>query len=171
MPVSGAMNMLAWQMNESAEAPQRTLQFAAFGFDVSFQEIFSTLCAGGTLVLIDEEKRRNATDMARYVMEKGIQRLFLPVVGLQMLAEGVAESGEPFDCALREINVAGEQLRINDKIRALFQAPGALPAEQPLRPDGNSRCKCIPSGYGKRPLARVAANRATDLECANLHIG
>src|SRR6185437_2577637 len=123
MPVRGAMNMLAWQMSESAWAgPQRTLQFAALGFDVSFQEIFSTLCAGGTLVLIDEEKRRNSTDMTRYVVEKNIQRLFLPFVGLQMLADGVAQIGEgPFDCALQEINVAGEQLRIDDKIRGLFQ--------------------------------------------------
>jgi amino acid adenylation domain-containing protein len=122
MPVGAAMNMIAWQMNESAWAgPQRTLQFAAFGFDVSFQEIFSTLCAGGTLLLIEEEKRRNATDLARYVMEKGVQRLFLPFVGLQMFAEGVAEIGGPCDCALQEINVAGEQLRINDKIRALFK--------------------------------------------------
>jgi amino acid adenylation domain-containing protein len=122
MPVGSATNMIAWQMNESAWAgPQRTLQFAPSGFDVSFQEIFSTLCAGGTLLLIDEEKRRNATDMARYVMEKKVQRLFLPVVGLQMFAEGVAEIGEPFDCALQEINVAGEQLRITDKIKALFK--------------------------------------------------
>ncbi|HKV95707.1 MAG TPA: amino acid adenylation domain-containing protein, partial [Candidatus Angelobacter sp.] len=126
MPVRAAMNMLAWQMSESEWAgTQRTLQFAALGFDVSFQEIFSTLCAGGTLVLIDEEKRRNSTDMARYVMEKRIQRLFLPFVGLQMLADGVAQIGKgPFDCALQEINVAGEQLRIDDKIRGLFQRLG-----------------------------------------------
>ncbi len=128
MPVRAAMNMLAWQMSESAWAgPQRTLQFAALGFDVSFQEIFSTLCAGGTLVLIDEEKRRNATDLARYVMENGIQRLFLPFVGLQMLADGVAQitadvkDSKSFAYALQEINVAGEQLRIDDKIKGLFQ--------------------------------------------------
>ncbi|HEY2495744.1 MAG TPA: amino acid adenylation domain-containing protein [Candidatus Angelobacter sp.] len=122
MPARAAMNMIMWQMNESAwTGPQRTLQFSALGFDVSFQEIFSTLCAGGTLVLIDEEKRRNATDMTRYVIEKGIQRLFLPYVGLQMFADGVAQIGkEPFACALQEINVAGEQLRINDKIKGLF---------------------------------------------------
>jgi amino acid adenylation domain-containing protein len=122
MPVGAAINMISWQMNESAWAgPQRTLQFAALGFDVSFQEIFSTLCSGGTLVLIDEEKRRNATELTRYVMEKGIQRLFLPFVALQMFAEGVAQIGkEHFACALQEINVAGEQLRINDKIRELF---------------------------------------------------
>ncbi len=128
MPARAAMNMVAWQMNESAYAGhQRTLQFAPFGFDVSFQEIFSTLCAGGTLVLIDEEKRRDSTRLTRYVLEKDIQRLFLPYVGLQMLAEGVAQradsqdDGRPFDCALQEINVAGEQLRIDDKIRKLFQ--------------------------------------------------
>src|SRR5437763_13589178 len=91
MPMGAAMNMIAWQMNESAWAgPQRTLQVAPFGFDVSFQEIFSTLCAGGTLLLIDEEKRRNATDMARCVLEKGVQRLFLPFAGLQRVAEGGA---------------------------------------------------------------------------------
>ncbi len=122
MPAGAAMNMIAWQMNESAWAgPQRTLQFAALGFDVSFQEIFSTLCAGGTLLLIAEEKRRNATDLVRYVIEKRVQRLFLPFVGLQMFAEGVAEIEGPFDCALQEINVAGEQLRITGKIRALFK--------------------------------------------------
>ncbi|HEY2391553.1 MAG TPA: amino acid adenylation domain-containing protein [Candidatus Angelobacter sp.] len=128
MPLRAATNMLVWQMNESMPAaPQRTLQFAALGFDVSFQEIFSTLGAGGTLVLIDEEKRRNSTDLTRYVMEKGIQRLFLPYVGLRMLAEGVAQigaalkQGERFDCALQEINVAGEQLRIDHKVRGLFK--------------------------------------------------
>ncbi|HET9182778.1 MAG TPA: amino acid adenylation domain-containing protein [Candidatus Angelobacter sp.] len=128
MPVRAAMNMLAWQISESAWAgPQRTLQFAALGFDVSFQEIFSTLCSGGTLVLINEEKRRNSTEITRYVMEKSIQRLFLPFVGLQMLADGIAQIGtasrgkELSNCALQEINVAGEQLRIDDKIRGLFQ--------------------------------------------------
>src|SRR5947209_2695025 len=54
-------------------------------------------------------------------MEKRVQRLFLPFVGLQMFAEGVAEIGKSFDCALQEINVAGEQLRIHDKIKALFK--------------------------------------------------
>lgn len=128
MAARAAMNLIAWQINESAShGYQRTLQFAPLGFDVSYQEIFSTLCAGGALVLIDEEQRRNSTHLTRYVLEKNIQRLFLPYVGLQMLAEGVAQRvdsrdhGKPFDCALREINVAGEQLRIDDKIRKLFQ--------------------------------------------------
>ena len=37
----------------SAET-KRVLQFAALSFDVAFQEIFSTLCTGGALFMIDE---------------------------------------------------------------------------------------------------------------------
>ena len=53
------VNLLHWQMRRSAKAP-RTLQFTSLSFDVSFQEIFSTWCAGGTLVLMREEARRDA---------------------------------------------------------------------------------------------------------------
>ena len=44
-------NMIGWQLQSSrAKAGTRTLQFASLSFDVSFQEIISTLCSGGTLV-------------------------------------------------------------------------------------------------------------------------
>ena len=128
MPMRAMMNLLTFQMTQSPSGgPQRTLQFAALGFDVAFQEIFSTLCAGGALVLIDEAKRLNPTEMTRYVIEKRIERLFVPFVGLQMLAEGVVQMGSGFregerlDCALRHIVVAGEQLRIDERIRTLFK--------------------------------------------------
>jgi amino acid adenylation domain-containing protein len=128
MPMRAMMNLLTFQMTQSPSGgPQRTLQFAALGFDVSFQEIFSTLCAGGSLVLIEEAKRLSPMELTRYVIDKRIERLFVPFVGLQMLAEGVAQmgadckEGEPLDCALRHIIVAGEQLRIDDRIRALFE--------------------------------------------------
>lgn len=128
MPMRAMMNLLTFQMTQSPSGgPQRTLQFAALGFDVSFQEIFSTLCAGGSLVLIEEAKRLSPMELTRYVIDKRIERLFVPFVGLQMLAEGVAQmgadckEGEPLDCALRHIIVAGEQLRIGERIRSLFK--------------------------------------------------
>jgi amino acid adenylation domain-containing protein len=128
MPMRAMMNLLTFQMTQSTSGgPQRTLQFAALGFDVSFQEVFSTLCAGGSLVLIEEAKRLNPAELTRYVIEKRIERLFVPFVGLQMLAEGVAqmgaglEQGEPLDCALQHIIVAGEPLRIDERIRSLFK--------------------------------------------------
>lgn len=33
--------------------PKRVLQFAALGFDVAFQEIFTTLCTGAILFLLN----------------------------------------------------------------------------------------------------------------------
>src|SRR2546421_255558 len=45
-------NLITWQVARNTARPQpRTLQFASLSFDVSFQEIFSTWSAGGTLVL------------------------------------------------------------------------------------------------------------------------
>ncbi len=128
MPMRAIMNLLTFQITQSPSGrPQRTLQFAALGFDVSFQEIFSTLCAGGSLVLIEEAKRLSPTELSRHVIEKRIERLFVPVAGLHMFAEGVAQMGangkekERLDCALQHIIVAGEQLRIDEKIRTLFE--------------------------------------------------
>jgi non-ribosomal peptide synthetase component F len=47
MPQRALNNMLQWQLRESsltARHGARTLQFSPVGFDVSFQEIFATIC-------------------------------------------------------------------------------------------------------------------------------
>lgn len=106
--------------------PARTLQFAPLGFDVSFQEIFSTLATGGCLVLPSEAERRDPYALLALLERERIERLFLPYVGLQALAEAVAAGGG-VPHALRDIVTAGEQLRVTPAIRALFAAlPGAV---------------------------------------------
>src|SRR5205807_3516214 len=71
-------NLLAWQLERfSAPAAARTLQFAPLSFDVAFQEIFSTWCCGGTLVLIDEALRRDPEALLAFVCEQRVERLFL----------------------------------------------------------------------------------------------
>src|SRR5262249_35967906 len=53
-------NLLTWHAQSLPLAREtKVLQFASLGFDVSFQEIFSTWCSGGTLVLVPEEMRRD----------------------------------------------------------------------------------------------------------------
>jgi amino acid adenylation domain-containing protein len=106
--------------------PARTLQFAPLGFDVSFQEIFSTLGTGGCLVLPEESERRDPYALLALLARERVERLFLPYVGLQALAEAVAAGGGvPRD--LCDVITAGEQLRITPAIRALFAAlPGAV---------------------------------------------
>ena len=99
----------------------RTLQFAPLGFDVSFQEIFSTFAGGGCLVLPGEAERRDPYALLALLARERIERLFLPYVGLQALAEAVAAGGT-LPHALRDVVTAGEQLRVTPAIRALFAA-------------------------------------------------
>jgi amino acid adenylation domain-containing protein len=103
--------------------PARTLQFAPFGFDVSFQEIFSTLASGGTLVLPSEAERRDPYALLALLERERVERIFLPYVALQALAEAVATGGR-LPRELHDVITAGEQLRITPAIRALC---GALP--------------------------------------------
>ena len=118
--------LLQWQ---SAHArlgkPARTLQFAPFGFDVSFQEIFSTLWTGGTLLLPSAAERRDPWALLELLRRERIERLFLPYVSLQALADAAA--GTPVADNLADVITAGEQLRITPGIRAFFAArPGCV---------------------------------------------
>ena len=115
------VNLLWWQLQStSISIRARTLQFASLSFDVSFQEIFSTWCGGGTLVLVTEEVRRDPESLCSFIAENGVERLFLPFVALQQLAEA-AGSGQAFPSTLREVITAGEQLQITPHIASMFK--------------------------------------------------
>ena len=111
-------NLLSWQVEQVGLTPARTLQFAPLAFDVSFQEIFSTWCSGGTLVLISDERRRDALSLLRFLQEQKVQRIFLPFVFLQHLAEAIENEGSLPEY-LTEIITAGEQLEITPQIAKL----------------------------------------------------
>ncbi|MDF2397604.1 amino acid adenylation domain-containing protein, partial [Pseudomonas sp. 3MA1] len=126
MPHGPLVNLMQWQIAQTVadgREAQRTLQFAALGFDVAFQEVFSTLCAGGELSLIHGDVRLNFRQLFRHICEQRIQRLYLPCIALQALAEAVADEPElgALACALSDVITAGEQLRISAQMRALFQ--------------------------------------------------
>jgi amino acid adenylation domain-containing protein len=121
MPHRPLVNLIAWQLGKSKlPAGAKTLQFSSLSFDVSFQEMFSTWCAGGTLVLIGDELRRDPFALLRFITEQKIERLFLPFVGLQQLAEAYREKESAPSC-LREVITAGEQLQITPAIARLFE--------------------------------------------------
>src|SRR5262249_49086856 len=108
---------------QSSEKPLRTLQFASLSFDVSFQEIFSTLCAGGSLVLLREEARRDAGELLRVLTEQRVERLFVPFVALQHLAEEAhrRQRQGPVPASVRKVLTAGEQLKITPHVARFFQ--------------------------------------------------
>lgn len=114
------VNLLQWQeKNSSATTGTNTLQFAPLSFDVSFQEIFATLTTGGTLVLIDDDLRLDPFRLLHFIKEAEINRIFLPFVALQQLAE-IADANTVFPACLTEVMTAGEQLKITPQLVQLF---------------------------------------------------
>lgn len=116
------VNLLRWQSEQSEQHQSALcLQFAPLSFDVSFQEIFSTLTTGGELLLVDDDVRIDAFKLASYLKSQHITRLFLPFIALQQLAHAIA-GGADVPKSLREVITAGEQLQITPDIQALFTA-------------------------------------------------
>ncbi|WP_225035703.1 polyketide synthase [Winogradskyella sp. SM1960] len=120
MSEKAMVNLINWQNeNSRCKIGTRTLQFAPLSFDVSFQEIMATLSNGGTLVLIDDVLRLDMVALLNYIEKQQVNRLFLPFVALQALAEA-ALSTEVYPESLKEIMTAGEQLKITSQVRNFF---------------------------------------------------
>src|SRR6185295_18262667 len=88
-------------------------------FDVSMQELFTTWAAGGTLVLIGDEERRDPEALLRVLEQERITRLFLPYVALNHLAEAAQRRGATLP-DLREVITAGEQLQASEALVGWF---------------------------------------------------
>ncbi|MES2639520.1 MAG: amino acid adenylation domain-containing protein [Myxococcota bacterium] len=121
MPHRALTNLLDWQIRQSTcSEGSRTLLRTSLGFDVSFQEIFATWCAGGTLVVASEAIRSDPWGLPAFLEAKQINRVFLPFIGLQQLAKGMCAQ-QRFPTTLREVITAGEPLRITSAILEVFR--------------------------------------------------
>jgi thioesterase domain-containing protein len=85
---------------------------------VSFQEVFSTLCGGGTLRLVTGAQRKDLAALVRLVADEGIERVFLTCVALQAFAEAACVTRTRLDSLGVIVNV-GEALRVTPEIRRL----------------------------------------------------
>ena len=122
MPHGSMVNLIEWHRRTLPfQSSRRALQFAALSFDVAFQEIFSTLCTGGTLVLLNEWTRRDAGALLQLLASESVERLFLPPLMLQSLAESFRSLAAPLP-ELRDVITAGEQLRISPEIVGFFSS-------------------------------------------------
>jgi amino acid adenylation domain-containing protein len=181
MPHRPLVNLLEWQRRDwRAPEAATTLQFAPASFDVSFQEIFSCWASGGRVVLIADELRYDPAGLLEVVEREGVERLFMPSVALQHLAEA-AEARGLVPSRLREVVTAGEQLRVTGPLRRWLAAVGAPlhnqygpsethvatalalegdPAAWPLLPAigapvANARCYVLDGGLRPAPVARA----------------
>lgn len=118
------VNLVHWHRTAfgTMERP-RVLQFAALSFDVAFQEMFTSLCNGGTLILLDEVVRKDARQLLGLLTESRVDRLFIPPLMLQSVSE-CAEGSDTVPESLRDVITAGEQLRVSPQIRSLFKRLG-----------------------------------------------
>ncbi|MFB4390722.1 MULTISPECIES: amino acid adenylation domain-containing protein [unclassified Pseudomonas] len=115
-------NLIAWQLEQTPE-PQRVLQFASLNFDVSFQEICSTLCQGGSLLLLSEAERRELAWLRPTLVAQGVQRVFLPFAVLQQLT-ALCEADAPMPPGGCQVITAGEALQVNDALRSFVRGLG-----------------------------------------------
>ncbi|MCW8193296.1 amino acid adenylation domain-containing protein [Proteobacteria bacterium 005FR1] len=121
MPQQALDHLLQWQLDDSCSggAGTATLQFAPLGFDVAFQEIFSTLCGGGRLVLVPERLRADGEGLLDLIEAEQINRIFLPFVALQLITD-TAVRYTRYPRHLREVITAGEALQVNSTVRRFF---------------------------------------------------
>ncbi|MBK0379126.1 polyketide synthase [Mucilaginibacter segetis] len=119
---SGVINLILWHKKHSKlRDGDRTLQFAPLSFDESVKEIFCTITIGGTLVLVDNERRLDPYRLLRYVDEQQVNRMILPFVALQYFTEA-ADVEKFYPESLQEFITAGEQLKITPQIVRFFVA-------------------------------------------------
>jgi len=118
------MNLILFEKNKTNlldNTNNKILQFATMSFDVSYQEIYSALLFGNTLVLIDETSRKDMNKLSKYIFDKGINTLFIPPAYLKLLVEDKDIRTLLIDC-VKNIITAGEALIITDGIKELIES-------------------------------------------------
>ncbi|MFJ5833581.1 amino acid adenylation domain-containing protein [Streptomyces sp. NPDC093089] len=110
VPHRGPVNLVLRHVEDHPAL--RTLQWTSPAFDVSVQEIFTTLASGAALVLIDDAVRHDPAAVAEAVRRHGVERLFMPCTPLKYLMETGPELP-----TLRELYSAGEALQLTAALR------------------------------------------------------
>jgi amino acid adenylation domain-containing protein len=119
LPRKALRNLIGWHY-EVLGREARTLQFASLSFDVSFYEIFSALCSGGTVYVVEQEVRRDVERLMKYVREREVEKVVTPVTVLQQMGENYRGQEKEYE-TLKEVISTGEQLQISRGVREMFR--------------------------------------------------
>ncbi|MGD2093065.1 MAG: condensation domain-containing protein, partial [Candidatus Aminicenantes bacterium] len=114
------INLILHQYNHTNIDFSRVLQFTTIGFDVSAQEIFSTLLAGGQLFLIHKDTLGDIPAIFKMVKNNDIRTLFLPASFLKFVSSQEDYLKLLPSCS-KHIVTAGEQAIINDGLKRFLQ--------------------------------------------------
>ncbi|MEV0259674.1 amino acid adenylation domain-containing protein, partial [Streptomyces sp. NPDC050732] len=126
MPAGGLVNLLLSHQQSRVSGPSsRVAQFAAISFDVSAQEILSTLTFGKTLVVPTNEVRRDARLLVDWLDRHQVEELLAPNLVVEALAQAAVEAGRDLP-RLRVIAQSGATLTAGRQVREFYR-------RQPLR--------------------------------------
>lgn len=115
-------NLIQWQRSISeCSTGDRTLHYMSLSFDVSVQEIFGTLCSGGTLYVTSEDERKDLHHLQQVIQKNHIRRLYFPYVALQQFAHLSMMNRAHFP-QLKEVYSTGEQLVLTADIKHFFSS-------------------------------------------------
>ncbi|MBE8986271.1 amino acid adenylation domain-containing protein [Nostoc sp. LEGE 12450] len=118
LPHRAITNLIQWHL-ATLQTEVGVLQFASLSFDASIHEMFAAWCSGGTLFIVSETVRLDLDSLIHFLASKPIQKVILPVVVLQQLAEVYGQQKHLFK-NITEIITTGEQLQVTRPIVNLF---------------------------------------------------
>lgn len=149
-------NMIDWQLKDFS-SPNVVMQYAAIGFDVAYQEIFTAFCSGGELIIIPTNHRNRPDLVIQYVEQFNVNRLFLPTVILSHIAKEIRHSN--YSLKVQDIIVAGEALILNQEVRNLISHGYKVwnhygPAETLVA----TKCLIEADSISKAPIGRAVPN-------------
>ncbi|KPV93710.1 Linear gramicidin synthase subunit D [Pseudoalteromonas sp. P1-9] len=108
--------VLGQTRDEKFKNKLKTLQFASFSFDVSIQELATAWFTGSPTYLLTDQEKKSLESLPLLLAEQKIERVFLPPLVLNMIAEQVLKSGKELP-ELQQAIVAGEALVISHELR------------------------------------------------------
>ncbi len=114
MKHTAMVNLMHFHIRQFREGDARSvLQCASTSFDVSFQEMFSTLLRGATLFPIKEEEKKDQAELVDFVAKNRIDTVFLPTAYFKILMDN-SYFIRKIDGCVKSIIVAGEQLTVSE---------------------------------------------------------
>ncbi|MFI6934709.1 amino acid adenylation domain-containing protein [Streptomyces sp. NPDC050287] len=141
-------NLINWQLHQSpTHHAGRTFAYASLSFDVSFQEIFGTWSAGGTLVLVTDADRRDFERLPQVAAREAVQRWYLPAAALTQIAASAAADDSVVP-SLRELIPGSEPLHVTPELRRLLAAAPDCRLENQYGP---SECHVVTSHVMEGP--------------------
>ena len=110
------VNLLKFQHRYTELECRRVSQFASIGFDISFQEIFSTLLYGGSLFILAERFKTDIPGLCRLILREQIETLYLPISFIRAIFND-NDYADQFPGSVRHIQAAGEQVVVIERFR------------------------------------------------------